>query len=304
MVNGMNRVGPVLLLVIVASASLAGCLSDDADPVNADDQADQEDAVGNVTVSVLDAATIGVGDVTVVLEAAGENRTETTNPLGLAKFNDVPVGEVRIQAGKEGFVPANVTFTLQAGQHAKPELTLESTTAESYVDEYVFEGLFECSMTYLIITGDCLVLAQVVSDETGVPMPVEGTNEQFIFDFQVQDGWSSIRITQEWDEPDFALGSMMRVNLEPHAPNETEHNDRYARAEGDTPISLNVTQGEPHPTASEEDFMLGAEGGLVQTRSFHLGLADAHNPGGSEFLGTGIAYQQRFTVSVEIHYGP
>jgi cytochrome c biogenesis protein CcdA len=97
---------------------------------------------------------------------------------------------------------------------------------------------------------------------------------------------------------------MMRVNLEPYAVNGTEaHSDRYARAEGGSPIVLEVWPGTLSASASSEQMVPPEEGGLFRSRSFHLGLAETHNLAGTAFLGTGAAVQQNFTVLVEVHYG-
>jgi hypothetical protein len=292
----MRRV--VLALLLLAPA-LAGCLGGEA-PLSppADDETSGEGSLASLDVTVLDPGRVPFPDLTVTLITSATTRTATSNVLGIARFTDVPPGNVTVRVEAPGHLPAERALTLAPGQTGTIEVQMQRAGPVTWVEELEFEGFFECAATYLIITGDCFVLL----DALGAPDAVNPTNEDYVYVFSVRPGWTLLRITQSWDEPEFSLGSMMRVNLESTDEDSIEHNERYGRAEGETPIVLEILPGVRHETASNDEMVLPPEGGEVRTRSFHLGLKDLHNAGDQGFLGVGVAYQQRFRVDIEIHY--
>lgn len=310
----MTRCGPLrgaLCLLLAISLITVGCiggLGDGEDDRDADDTATHRVGADGVdvvlTVLNLTRSPVTGAEVTVATDQA--TLTERTGELGTVRVGPLEEGRAVVEARAPGYQVRTVTLDLPAEGEVHETLVLrplqETTT---FVQSYEFHGLFECSATYLIITGDCLAPVEYAAKQAGLPYDKNATNDRYTFLFDIGDGWTQLEIVQTWQDPVAGAGNMMRVNLEPIDSNNTEgHSPRYARAEGGSPVRLVLdNDGQPAETASDEEMVLPEQGGTLRTRTFHLGFQETHNPGGTAFLGTGAAIEQAFTVYVNVTYG-
>lgn len=317
------------LTVALALALLAaGCIGTDAPAALDDDAATPADGARNQ--SGTDAAD-GVGAPTapstgrlvvvarmpdntllsgVLVEAA--NETRTTDGEGRATFAAVPTGTIDVAARKAGHRTALLTAEITAGQETLVEAVLAAEGNDQHAHEdgifahrdlYTFEGHFDCSATYVIITGDCLIVVENVTSTAGAPDPVSGTTtERHIIDFPLDLHWETLVVEMTWQPtaPTPATGEGMSLALEPAEAPSDGHAAKYARAEGGSPLRIEMTPGIQHESATTGDMPNPAGGEVIRARAFMTGLA--HRPAGTSFLGVGATVQQAFTLHVSIFY--
>lgn len=300
--------GRHLLATVLALAALAGCLgvvggpsTEDAEPAASEEPAGE--ATASLVVEVTDPALVPLEGANVTLDTAEGTHQARTGPDGTARLTDLPEGRALVTVDAAGHRGRELAADLDANQTHRRSVVLHPTPDEDpFVQRFEFNGFFECSASYLIVTGDCLAAPRAVSEQVGGP-GFNATNSRYTFPFQIHPGWTSIAIEQTWDDPTVGTGSTMRLNLEPRHPNATEgHSPQYAEADGTSPIRVTVENEQAHANATDE-MVVPEEGAWLRTRTFHLGLAETHNPAGTDFLGTGVALQQHFTVVVEVRYG-
>lgn len=300
----------LLCLLLAVGLLTAGCIGElgtgDAEPeANATGEHRPEVGGVDVVVTVLNLTRVPLAGATVTVATDQATLTDRTDELGTARLGPVDEGRAVIEARAPGHEARTVSVGLQGSGEIRQTLVLPPSQGnQTFVERYEFQGLFECSATYLIITGDCLAPAEYAADQTGLPYDKNATNDRYTFPFDLYDGWTRLEITQVWQDPVAGAGNMMRVNLEPVDGNNTEgHSPRYARAEGASPVHLVLeNDGQPASTASDEAMILPEQGGTVRTRTFHLGFQELHDPGGTGFLGAGAAIEQAFTVYVNVTY--
>lgn len=292
------RTWPLLLAALLL---FAGCVSDDE--VNqSSDPGEAKEPTGDLAVQVTDASSTPIPGATIRVTSEGGNRSSTTSAQGQASFDALPRGNATVLAQAPDHETRERSVLISPGEVTVLKVTLEPVRNAPTIRTYEFNGFFECSATYLIVTGDCLATARAVTNETGAPLSMNATNHRFVFHFPVHPGWESIDIEQRWDDGAFTAGSMMRVNLEPTTAGEEGHSPHYARAEGSSPLSVTLVPNETHATASDPELSLAPEGAELRTRTFHLGVEETQDPAGTGFLGLGAAVQQPFTVHIEVTY--
>lgn len=311
-------------LLVVAALLLAGCAQpplldsapDDAPPTEDGGSAPTTAtrATGALDVYVLDPALHPLAGANVTLT---DNRTRTTDDGGLARFDDVPAGTMGLTARLDGYRPAISSAAIAADERTELQVKLlPSETAaapvetnETYRQTFHFRGYFECSATYFIITGDCMLLIDTVTEAAGFGTPAGNTTaEEYKLDFPLDHGWTSIVGEMHWTANRPASGEQMTFALEPTEYNATGHAPKYARDEGTSPLRWVVHNGEPHPTATasadgdEPEQPNEAGGEVVRTRSYVAGQF-LHRPAGTNFLGLGAAVNHEFEVVVTVFYG-
>ncbi len=308
----MNRTPPLLLALGLLTATLAfsGCIGTD-DPGPAPRSLNETEVRPETTsgapvleLLVVDVIQNPVPEAEVTLATRDGSLTGEPDETGLARFAELAPGPATVDVRAPGFLDQRVELELPTNGTVEQTVTLTpEQEAGTFIEQFEFHGFFECSATWLIVAGDCLVIVRAAAEQAGVPLGENATNERFAFPFDLDPGWERAWINLTWEDPEANLGSMMRVNLEPLDKNNTEgHSVRYARAEGASPVHLVVDAGELHETASDEELVPPPEGAGVQARVFHLGLEETHRPGGTQFLGVGASIQQEFTVTVDVLY--
>lgn len=311
---------PALLVLALLLAGCAGPTAQVQQAQEAGGTTAAPDAVpaqpdtGTLVVYALDAKLRPLADAEVTL---ADNRTQTTNGDGMARFEDVPAGTVLLTVSKEGYRTAQSGARVEPGREVQANVKLleDETVAavqaanEPRRDQYHFRGYFECSATYLIITGDCMLLADTVTEGLGLGTPAgNGTQEEFMLDFPLDYNWTSVVGEMHWDSGGPLNGEAMTFALEPTEYNSTGHAPKYARDEGTSPLRWVVHAGEAHPSATasadgdEPDMPDPFGGEVVRTRSYVAGQV-LHRPAGTDFLGVGAAVTQQFEVVVTVFYG-
>lgn len=239
------------------------------------------------------------------------NETRTTDASGLASFDALPAGAYTLVATKVAHRTAQQQVDVYAGAETATEVVLAAEDGgqhshapgfEAHTDTYLFEGHYDCTAVYVIIPGDCLLLVENVTGTAGIPDPASNaTTERNVIDFPLDVGWSRLVIEMTWAEPSPPTSDGMTLALEPAEAPVDGHAAKYARADGGSPLRIELAPGVKHETATEED-MPNPEGGeVIRARAFVRG--HGHNPGGTTFLGVGAATDFRFELRVTITYG-
>ncbi len=299
----MARVGILPALIVLA---VAGCIgagppaSDDAD--TAMRPGASEDEAGTLLIEVTDAGLDPIEGATVEATANQTQREAQTGSDGQVRWEAVPAGSLNVRVSADGHHAQQRNVTVPAGDTASASFALETATTGPWTQSFEFNGFFECSATYLIITGDCLAPARAATQQAGLGPDVNATNHRFTFPFEIQEGWETLRIEQTWEDGELTAGSMMRVNLEPVEAGTEGHSPHFARTEGSSPLSMTLEAGQTHGTASDASLNVPEGPVDLRTRTFHLGIEETHQPAGTSFLGAGAAVQQPFTVLVEVTY--
>lgn len=282
--------------------------------------------MGSLLVTIVTPDLYAIEGATVLV--AGSEKTTDAN--GNAQFEDLPPGLAVIEAHKDGFRSASAGADIKAGEQATARVKLlpgesptqpapaptnssavpspAAATPQNYTEQFTLNGYFDCSATYLIITGDCLLIVDTAAEELGLPdRPGNATKEEYVLDFPLDLRWQYVDVEMQWNASS-PLGEQMTLAVEPAEAPADGHAAKYARTAGPSPLHIRIDAGVAHPNATasadgEAPDMPNALGGeVLRTRSYVEGLA--HNPGGTTFLGVGAALQQRFQVVVTVHYGP
>jgi hypothetical protein len=299
----MRRIALVGLLALAATAGCLALSPEDGEPATRVAPA-QAGPTAGLVVTVTDPAVQPVAGANVTVEIPEGPANATAGPDGQARFDELDPGRAVVEADAPGHLARQTTVQLRAGEDATVRVTLPPSANTTVTERYVYEGRFECSATYLIVTGDCFAIARAAAEEAGQGDRLEPTTHRNVFDVPLHPGWTRANLTLDWDEPELTAGSMMRVNLEPVDPEDTEgHSQHYARAEGQAPVTVTVEPGANHPTASDGNLTPPEQGGTLRARVFHLGVEATHNPAGTELLGVGASVDQTFTLDVEVLYG-
>lgn len=241
----------------------------------------------------------------VVLSVA--NRSATTDAEGTARLADLPAGTYALEARKEAHRTALLDVQVRANETTAVEVVLAALTGDQHAHEkgafahkdlYVFHGHFDCSATYVIITGDCLVVVENVTGQS-----LGGTSERHLIDFPLDATWATLVVEMVWtaNASTPATGQDMTLALEPAEAPADGHAVKYARAAGGSPLAIRLENGAKHATATAEDMPNPAGGEVIRARAYVAGLG--HNAGGAGFLGAGATAMHDFTLHVSIFYG-
>lgn len=320
----------LLILVILLGAPLAGCIgaSSDGDADGLDAAAAPATPSGvaqtaqpNGSEAAPPAPTTGAlvvlarmpdGTPLVGTDIEARNLTRTTGGDGTARFDALEPGSVEVVARKAGHRTARIAVEVVAGQETRTEAVLAADGNDQHAHEhgvyahrdlYTFEGHFDCSATYLIITGDCLIVVENATRTAGAPDPISGTTtERHIIDFPLDVNWTTLIVEMQWDAQleTQLTGGEMQLALEPAEAPADGHAAKYARVVGGSPLRIEMTPGVPHETATLEDMPNPNGGEVIRSRVFVTGAG--HNAGGQGFLGVGAAAQHPFTLLVSIFY--
>lgn len=310
----------LVALVLAALVPLAGCVSPDEAEPPAIEPAAAASTVGNATSAAPTTGSLVVlvrmPDLTVLRGASVTvaNNTLLTGDDGTARFAALPAGTHQVQAKKEAHRTAELAVEIVAGQETRTEAVLpalEETDAHSHEDGlfehrdlYTFEGHFDCSLTYVIITGDCALLLDNVTEQADVPArPGDNTAERNIIDFPLDLTWTSLVVEMTW-APGVATpatGQDMTLAIEPAEAPADGHAAKYARVAGASPLRMQLDAGEKHETATAEDMPNPLGGEVLRARAYVMGVG--HHPAGTDFLGVSFAQNQDFTLYVSIFYG-
>lgn len=326
----LGRLGSAL---VALAAVLAGCIGAPQSPASEplapasqedapDSQAPARDAPASgepprenrtgtlvVTTRMPDRSALAGVEVTI----GASNVTGATDASGSVTFERVPVGSTLVTARKAAHRTAQVSSQIAAGATTTLELELAPERDDQHAhekgvfqhfDQYRFEGHFDCSATYVIVTGDCFILLDNVSGQAGAPArPGDVTSERNLIDFPLDATWRTLVVEMTWDAtaPTPATGEGMSLALEPAEAPADGHAAKYARVAGGSPLRVEMAPGVRHETATEQD-MPNPEGGeVLRARVFLTGAS--HNPGGTTFLGVGATVQHDFALVVSIFYG-
>lgn len=254
-------------------------------------------------------------DTTVLLGASVTvaNETRLTGTDGIARFTNLTPGEHQIEAKKEAHRTAQLAAMIRAGEEARTEAVLPALEGDkhshenglfTHQDHYTFDGKFDCSATYVIITGDCFLLLDNASEQAGLPTrPGDATDERNIIDFPLDLTWTSLVVELIWTTtaPTPATGEGMTLAIEPAEAPADGHAAKYARTSGTSPLRLQLDANAKHESATAEDMPNPLGGEVLRARAYVMGAA--HKPGGTDFLGIGAAHGQSFKLYVTIFYG-
>lgn len=301
------------LAFLLATVLAAGCVKPEAPPEQDAPPAD---------VEALDAGGFGVAPLEVVAlfadrtPLAGVNVTvanlsRLTDATGLARFEAVPVGTHTLLAQKAAHRSAQVEVTVVEGQRNAAEVVLAAEDGgqhahkvgfEDHADEYVFQGRFDCSATYVIVTGDCLIVVENATGQAGLPDPVSNaTTERNVVEFALDLNWTGLTVEMTWEEPGVPTSDGMTLALEPAEAPVDGHAAKYARADGGSPLRVDLVPGVKHESATLDDMPRPEGGEVLRVRAFVRG--QAHHPAGQEVLGVGLARDIEFEIRVTVTYG-
>lgn len=291
------------LVTILGLVLLAGCVKPDAaTPEPIVTLAAVEPTTGTLIVHALMPDLQPLAGVQV--RVADVNAT--TDQDGIARLHDLPAGTHDLEARKEAHRTSIQTVTVRANATTDVDVILAPAANDqhahergllAHADVYEFTGHFDCSATYVIITGDCVVVLENVTGQR-----VDGTSERHVIDFPLDASWSTLRLDMTWNAtlPTPATGEGMTLALEPAESPTDGHAARYAHAAGGSPLTLQLQNGVRHETATAEDMPNPSGGEVLRARAYVMGAGhDAANAG---FLGVGATAKHAFTLRVTITY--
>ncbi|HEX2021133.1 MAG TPA: carboxypeptidase-like regulatory domain-containing protein [Candidatus Thermoplasmatota archaeon] len=308
----MRPLAPLLVALL-----LAGCFGAEAEPP-ADDASAQPEGPGDAVAAPATGALLvraRMPDRTLLpgAEITVGNDTRTTDARGEARFEGLAPGEHAVEARKEAHRTAQLVATVVAGSTVEVDAELAALEGDQHAhengvfahrDAYVFQGHFDCSATYVIITGDCLLLVDNVTTTAGLPdRPGDSTDERYLIDFALDATWSHLVVEMTWkaNASTPATGEGMTLALEPAEAPADGHAAKYARASGGAPLRIELRPGVPHETATVGDQPNPDGGEVIRARAYVMGAG--HKPGGTDYLGVGAAVEHDFTLYVSIFYG-
>lgn len=241
------------------------------------------------------------------------NLTQLTNANGTTTFTQLSLGTHNVSATKTAHRASQASVTIQADQEAVLDIVLPLEDGANHAhasgvfahrDLYKFSGHFDCSATYVIITGDCMTVLTNVSEQSGGPdLTNELTNESNIIPFAVDRNWTAFVAELRWnagvETP--ATGQQMTIAFEPAEAPKDGHAAKYAYVEGVSPLRVQLDAGKPGPGATSGDMPNPQGGEILRARAYVAGLG--HHPAGQGLLGVGAAHEHEFELFVTIFYG-
>lgn len=311
-------------LVLLATLAIAGCVSpgetvtpaatpgDEAalpTPAEPPAAAPTSAAAGSLVVLVRMPDTTALQGAIVTVA----NDTRLTGDDGIARFTNLTPGTHPIEVKKEAHRTAQLAVEIHAGEEARTEAVLPALEGDkhshenglfAHKDHYTFDGKFDCSATYVIITGDCFLLLDNASEQAGLPArPGDATEERNIIDFPLDLTWTSLVVEMTWTTtaPTPATGEGMTLAIEPAEAPADGHAAKYARTSGTSPLRLQLDSGVRHESATAEDMPNALGGEVLRARAYVMGAA--HKPADTDLLGVGAAHGQSFKLYVTIFYG-
>ncbi|HUR69893.1 MAG TPA: carboxypeptidase-like regulatory domain-containing protein [Candidatus Thermoplasmatota archaeon] len=306
------------LVALVLVIALTGCIKpappDEADahrgplaPPSAGAVAPGGPQTGALSVVALFADRTPLAGVNVTVA----NDSQLTDATGLARFPALAAGTYTLLATKTAHRAAQQEIAIVAGQESHAEVVLAAEDGgqhahklgfASHTDVYAFQGHFDCSATYVIIPGDCLILVENATNQAGLPDPVSNaTSERNVIDFPLDVNWSALVVEMTWDASTAPASDGMTLALEPAEAPVDGHSAKYARVDGSSPLRIDLAPGVQHPSATEKDMPNAAGGEVIRARAFVRGFG--HHPAGTDFLGVGVAKDFDFTLYVSVFYG-
>lgn len=264
-------------------------------------------ATGALSVVALFADRTPLAGVNVTID----NASRVTDATGFARFEALAAGVHTLVATKAAHRAAQQQVTIVAGEDTATEVVLAAEDGGqhahkvgfgAHTDLYVFDGHFDCTAVYVIIPGDCLIVVENVTHMAGLPDPASNaTTEKNVIDFALDQNWTALVVEMTWDEPSPQTADGMTLALEPAEAPADGHSAKYARVDGVSPLRIDLVPGAKHASATEED-MPNADGGeVLRARAFVRG--HLHNPGGTDFLGVGLAKDFKFKLYASVFYG-
>lgn len=305
-----------LPLVLAAVVLLAGCVRPGVPAVASDDVPEQDAPLVAAKVEPTTGTLVVVARMPDQSRLAGVNVTAgnvslVTGPDGIARFERMSPGHVDITARKEAHRTAQLGAEVAAGQTTTTEAVLPVEDGGQHAHEngvfahrdlYAFKGHFDCSATYVIVTGDCFLLLDNVTTTAGAPVyPGDATEEHNLIPFALDLNWTTLVVELKWTPPAPGVGDGMTLALEPAEAPADGHAAKYARVAGGSPLRVELKAGVKHETATAED-MPNPEGGeVLRARAYVMGLG--HHPAGTDYLGVGVSAKHDFELFVSIFYG-
>lgn len=302
-----------LALASLLAVLLSGCAATEDSLTDVPSTDSVSSGLGSLDVQVLDISNSPLAGAQV---AVATDRVGVTDAQGKALLDGIPAGEHVVVVSLEGYRTGTAGARIEAGRVTTLEVKLQVGEAvqpppsnQTRPNEvFRLTGYFDCSATYIIITGDCATIVDNVTATGGQGTPAgDLTDEQFLLDFPVDYGWRSVVGEMFWQANGPANGQDMTFALEPTEFNSSGHAPKFARSEGASPLRWVVHAGEPHDTATatfegaEPDMPNPNGGEVLRTRSYVAGQL-LHRPAGTTFLGVGVALQQKFEVVVTVFY--
>jgi len=303
------------VLLLCAVVALAGCLGAtriEESALSEDDHGVPPPTVQNDTGRVVVLALFtDRSPLPGVLVETG-NLSATTDAEGVARLA-LPAGFHTLVATKAAHRGAQAGIDVAPGAETTVEMVLASAEGGSHAhragfgahhDTYRFEGHFDCSLTAVVLTGDCLLLVTNATERAGAPDPVSGaTRERHVIDFPLDLTWSHLIVEMTWraDPSTPATGEGMSLALEPAEAPTHGYAPKYARAAGGSPLRIDLFPGEAHASATADDKPNPLGGEVIRARAFVLGAG--HNAGGQGYLGVSAARDHAFELVVTVFYG-
>lgn len=309
------KLRPSLVVVLLSTAMLAGCVADAPKPQEEPQAtaAEVNDTTGALVGTIINEEGLPIEGATIGLIETGI--TTTSDSAGEYTLNGIEPGEYSVQAAIVGFEPGVKRITVIAGEisQANFQLTVIAIDVPHYVSDQQF-GNIQCSVTIFpgfpmsgMVAGSdgwysSLQACGLLEDaQAANPLPPS----KFDLQFPAPAGTQEFVIEQVWQSTQ-AAGNGLSVGAEdPGAVNDGED---YGSATGMSPLYLyvpnqkllNVTVAQGID-AADDDF-------VVQTRTFST--ANTTNQGlpvpipaipvfgapNNQKLDAGLAFDQRFEV--------
>jgi hypothetical protein len=263
------------------------------------------DDIGSIRGIVVAEDYAPVAGALITIDDAGAETT--SNPDGSFTFDRVGAGTHLIRAKSDGYANKTTTVSVLGDVETRVELVLTTLDRPNVrIDKQEFPGFFECTLTYIIITGDCFAPVTLVAETGGIEQFQSPTNAAYSFDFSVAKDWQSIVLELVWENAPAMTSGELQLNVEPNGGDNLTESDAYAVKGGKNPVRIIIVPGVDHETSQAKDHRINSNGEDLRARIFLQGVGHAvvcDPNSGRCFLGLGAAGQQHFTLYVSTFYG-
>lgn len=300
------RVVPLLIAVVFASATFAGCVDDSVKGAGDDLAIRPDDVRLSATTGALRGAVSTdlfepMAGALIVLVETGQETVVAKN--GEYVMNDVPPAAYVVQAMHDGYVTGERRVTIAAGQIAEANFMLPpAASADPYVETTERAGMINSgsAITFEVPTMGCVYQPTPV-------YPVQSCNKQRsagspgqVQPFDVTDDVKSVLVELVWS-PAGPLGEHLFMDLFCPAtprddrgnPTTLDHVCYFPSEQTKSPIIHRVD--EAHWMENEYE-QLGEWIARVYPNHGTLGTY------GAAGIDAGAAYQQAFTVFVSVYH--
>lgn len=234
------------LALLLTVTALGGCVDDTPEPRQEAPLAEEHAFAGTVTTPAFnpipDAVVSVEQPITVFADSTHSQETQrvqaVTDANGVFDFAALWPGSYTFTVDHPDYAAATFDAEVPLPANQTASVTLTALVDPPYIEQFPFDGYFECGADHLIFAGSCDEFAGEV-----VP-PVEGTfTDEREFFIDVSDEWETVVVDIYFEDIPQTLDGLRLAAYAPAQDAAVLTYERYHQAGGSEPFTLRIEPG-------------------------------------------------------------